>query len=87
MGEQNITLYSSSECTRCKLVKQMLDHHRVQYTEVQEKQLMMDMGFEGVPVIEVNGEIIDEYSCILDWIRQNGWYSLWEDDNGESNEA
>lgn len=81
MGEQHIILYSSSECTRCKLVKQMLNHHNVKYEEVTDnKQLMIDMGFESVPVVEVDGKIIDEYGCILDWLRQNGWYSLWEED-------
>ena len=81
MGEQHIILYSSSECTRCTLVKQMLNHHNVKHEEVTDnKQLMIDMGFESVPVVEVDGKIIDEYGCILDWLRQNGWYSLWEED-------
>ena len=78
---QHIILYSSSECTRCQLVKQMLDHHKVQYKEiVNNKQLMMEKGFESVPVIDVDGKIIDGYIGILDWLQQNGYYSLWEDD-------
>ena len=82
---QHIILYSSSECTRCQLVKQMLNHHKVQYKEiVDNKQLMMEKGFESVPVIDVDGKIIDEYIGILDWLQQNGYYSLWEDDKFES---
>lgn len=78
---QHIILYSSSECTRCQLVKQMLNHHKVQYKEiVDNKQLMMEKGFESVPVIDVDGKIIDGYIGILDWLQQNGYYSLWEDD-------
>ena len=83
---QHIILYSSSECTRCQLVKQMLNHHKVQYKEiVDNKQLMMEKGFESVPVIDVDGKIIDGYIGILDWLQQNGYYSLWEDDKFESN--
>ena len=75
MGE--IILYSSSECARCQLVKQMLDNHKVKYEEIiDEKQLMIDKGFERVPVIEVDGKIFDEYVSILNWLRDNGWYSL-----------
>lgn len=75
MGE--IILYSYSECVRCKLVKQMLDNHKVKYKEIiDEKQLMIDKGFERVPVIEADGKIFDEYVSILNWLRNNGWYSL-----------
>ena len=88
MGEQHIILYSSSECTRCQLVKQMLNHHKVKYKEIlDDKQLMISKGFEGVPVIEVDGKIIDEYVSVLDWLRQNGYYSLWKEDENESNKA
>ena len=81
MGEQHIILYSSSECTWCQLVKQMLNHHKVKYKEIlDDKQLMIEKGFEGVPVIEADGKIIDEYVSVLDWLRQNGYYSLWEED-------
>ena len=86
--EQHIILYSSSECTRCKLVKQTLNHHKVKYKEIiDEKQLMMDKGFEKVPVLEVDGKVIEEYVGILDWLHENGYYSLWESDEFESNKA
>ena len=48
---------------------------------------MIEKGFEGVPVIEADGKIIDEYVSVLDWLRQNGYYSLWEEDENESNKA
>ena len=41
---------------------------------------MMDKGFEKVPVLEVDGKVIEEYVGILDWLHENGYYSLWEED-------
>ena len=84
MGQ--ITLYSSSECTRCKLVKQMLDAHHVQYNEILDnKQLMLDKEFLEIPAIEVDGQTIDEYTGVLCWIKKNGWYSFEEVSDNESN--
>ena len=80
MGEERIILYSFSTCIRCNLVKQMLDEHNVQYEEIiDDKPLMIDKEIESVPAIEVNGKIIDQYSNVLSWLRKNGYYSLWRD--------
>lgn len=77
MGQ--IILYSSSDCIRCRLVKQMLNVHNVQYAEIiDNKQLMIDKGFDEVPAIEVDGKTIDGYSRVLSWIKKNGWYSFEE---------
>ena len=40
----------------------------------------LDKGFEKVPVLEVDGKVIEEYVGILDWLHENGYYSLWEED-------
>ena len=76
---EQIILYSSSECIRCRLVKQLLDAHRVQYTEIKDnKQLMLDKGFTEAPGVEVDGKIIDTYTSVLGWINRKGWYSFEE---------
>ena len=76
---RKIILYSSSQCIRCRIVKQMLDVHKVQYEEITDnKQLMLDKEFTEVPGIEVDGQIIDTYASVLGWIQDNGWYSFEE---------
>lgn len=68
MSEQ-ITLYSSSECLRCKIVKHMLDTHHIEYTEIlDDKPLMLDKGLEEVPAIEIDGKMIDSYRGVLMWV-------------------
>lgn len=83
MGE-SIILYSSNECARCKLVKQMLDIHNVRYTEINDKRIMIDKEIENVPALEINEKIM-EYQEVLTWLQQNNYYSLWGDNKDESN--
>lgn len=83
MGE-TVILYSSQECIRCRLVKQMLDTHNVQYTEVNDKRIMIDKGIEQLPALEINEKIM-EYAEILTWLQQNNYYSLWGENENASN--
>ncbi|PLS81427.1 NrdH-redoxin [Candidatus Saccharibacteria bacterium] len=62
-----VTVYSTSWCGFCKMAKQYLDSKDVAYDEknieqdaAAYKELMDKLGgnFRGVPVIDVNGEII-----------------------------
>ena len=85
MGE--IILYSSSECSRCFWIKKMLDIHNVQYQEVKDnKRLMIDKEIEEYPALEVDGKILT-YGPLITWLQEKGWYSLWEDNEDESNKA
>ena len=57
--KEPIILYSSSGCLRCRLIKLMLESHNVEYIEVKDnKQLMIERGFESAPVLEVDGKVI-----------------------------
>lgn len=81
-NEQHITLYSSSECHRCSLVKQMLDKHNVQYEEIRDdKPLMLEKDLFSIPAIEIDGQIIDEYTRVLIWLKDNNYYCLWEEED------
>ena len=72
MGEKHITIYSFSTCQRCKIIKQMLNAHHIQYEEIiDNKPLMLEREIENVPAIEVDGKIIDDYSFVLMWLQDN----------------
>lgn len=79
-----ITLYTSDTCHRCKIVKELFDIHSVEYDEVTDRELILSMDVEGVPVLEVDGKIIDDWVSVLSWLKQNGYYSFEVNDN-ESN--
>ena len=72
---EKIILYSTTTCERCKIVRRMLDVHQVNYTNIDDKQLMIDKGFEQVPVLEVDEKIIESFTSILAWLEDNGYYS------------
>ena len=71
-----VILYTIDDCTRCKLVKQMLNKHNVDYTEVHDRGLMEAKGFISAPTIEIDNKIIDEYTNVLKKKKKNGYYSL-----------
>lgn len=83
---RNVILYST-DCFRCNLVKKMLDTHNVSYEEIKDKQIMIEKDFENAPVLEVDGKVIEEYNLILSWLKENGYYSLWGDNEDGNNEA
>lgn len=86
MDERNVILYSTG-CVRCNLVKKMLDVHNVPYKEITDKQIMIEKDFENAPVLEVDNKVIEEYNMILLWLRENGYYSLWGDNEYDNNQT
>lgn len=73
---EQIILYTSDTCGRCKIVKHMLNAHSVSYTEVTDRDYILGLGLAEVPAIEADGKIIDEYQDILSWLEKNGYYSF-----------
>jgi glutaredoxin-like YruB-family protein len=62
---KNITIYSTPTCPYCILVKNYLDQKGIEYdyidvSEDQEKaqEMIKKSGQEGVPVVDIDGEII-----------------------------
>ena len=84
--DERLILYSSSECERCRLVKQMLDCHGVEYIDVQDnKELAIEKDIDQFPALEIGNKIIDDYGLVLIWLKEHGYYSLWGIDKNESN--
>ena len=75
---RKIILYTLIGCDRCKLVKQMLDTHGVKYDIIDDTKTLIEYDFEELsfPIMEVDGERIEEYADILSWLRKNNYYSL-----------
>ena len=73
---EQIILYTSDTCTRCATIKEMLRIHGVDYTEITDKSVMLELDLESVPAIEVGNKIIDNYVSVLSWLRKNGYYSF-----------
>ncbi len=63
--DKNVTIYSTPSCPWCHKVKQFLQEkniffHDIDVSQNQEKaeEMVQKSGQMGVPVVEINGEII-----------------------------
>lgn len=62
---KNVTIYSTPTCTYCKMTKEFLADKGVEYTEfdvsaddAKRNEMVEKSGQMGVPVVDVEGEII-----------------------------
>lgn len=54
----NIILYYSTGCSKCKVLKTKLGNKGLNYTEVNDIDIMKQLGISSVPVLGVNGELL-----------------------------
>ena len=64
----NIILYSNN-CPKCKILKQKLDQKQVIYEECNNMDIMIEKGFQSVPMLEVDGKIMN-YLNAVNWIKE-----------------
>ena len=62
---KNVTIYTTPTCTYCRMVKELFKQHDIQYKEVDVSkdhnaaiEMVERSGQMGVPVIEIDGQII-----------------------------
>lgn len=62
-----VILYTT-HCPKCKVLEKKLAEKNIPYTEVIDTDLMLEMGFEETPMLEVNGKIMN-FKVASDWIN------------------
>lgn len=62
-----ITLYSTG-CPRCNVLKQKLDSKNIEYTVVNDVDIMTEKGISTVPVLEVDGQLL-QFKEAVDWVN------------------
>ena len=62
---KQVKIYTTSSCGYCKMVKDFLKEHNIGYTEfnigmdaVKRNEMLEKTGQMGVPVTDINGEIV-----------------------------
>lgn len=70
----SVTLYST-HCPRCIIIEKKLKARNVEYKEVNDVEAMKKKGFTAVPILEVDGDIMDFKSA-------NDWLNSLEANNG-----
>ena len=64
----NIVLYST-HCPRCVVLEKKLNQKGIDYNEVNDISIMEEKGFLSVPILEVDGKIMD-FKEANDWINK-----------------
>ena len=61
-------LYSTG-CPKCSILKRKLDENGITYTEVNDVDLMLAKGMVSVPMLEVDGNIMD-FANAVKWVNE-----------------
>ena len=64
----NVVLYSTG-CPKCKVLEAKLNMKKIEYNVVTDVSVMESKGFMSVPMLEVDGEIMN-YGAAADWINR-----------------
>lgn len=63
-----IVLYSTG-CPKCKVLETKLNAKGIQYSTVTDVDLMIAKGLNLMPVLEVNGQLLD-FALAVEWVNQ-----------------
>jgi len=64
-----LVLYST-HCPRCVVLEKKLKTKNIEYEEVNDENLMLEKGFTTVPMLEVDGVVLN-YKEANEWINNN----------------
>jgi len=65
---EQIILYKTPTCPKCKVLKRKLEDKGIEFTENEDIDEMLSMGIMNAPTLSVNGELLDFMSA-LDWVK------------------
>jgi len=64
-----ITIYSTPTCPRCKVLKTKLAQKGIEYEECMDEMKMQELGILSVPVVAVDGKLLD-FSEAIKYINE-----------------
>ena len=65
-----VTLYTI-DCRKCKILEKKLNQAGIQYDVCKDRNIMEQKGFDFMPVLDVDGQIMN-YSEAINWINERG---------------
>lgn len=63
----NVILYTMG-CPKCRVLEKKLESKNIEYVKNTDTALMISKGFESVPILEVDGEIMN-FTVANTWIN------------------
>lgn len=65
----NMVVLYSTHCPKCNILEQKLKQKNIEYTEVNDVEVMLGKGLNTVPWLEVNGEMMD-FGKANEWVNK-----------------
>lgn len=54
-----MTLYTTENCPRCKMLKMKLASKNIEYVEISNIDVLISKGIKQAPMLEVDGELLN----------------------------
>jgi glutaredoxin len=70
IGEAMKVILYSNHCPKCEMMKKMLDMKNISYDIFDNEDEMIKMGFSSMPMISIDGKIMD-FSDGISWVKNN----------------
>ena len=64
-----VTLYTTSTCPMCKMLKQRLDEKNIEYKTINDVEILQEKNIMHVPVLEVNNELFNLQQALV-WLQE-----------------
>jgi len=62
-------IFYSTHCPKCTILERKLKDKNIEYDEVNDIELMISKGFMNVPVLEIDGKVMN-YGESIKWINE-----------------
>ena len=63
----DVILYSTN-CPKCQVLEKKLNANDIDYTIINDTDLMIKKGFMSAPMIEVDGDVMD-FKSAVEWLK------------------
>lgn len=64
-----ITVYTTSTCPKCKILKKKLAEKHISFLEEQDVNKMMELDIMSVPKLQVDNELLMDFEEAVRWVN------------------
>ena len=65
-----IVLYTTKTCPKCGIVKAKLENKNIEYTVIDDPDILAEKGYFSAPVLEVDDLMLNNMLDINEWINK-----------------
>ena len=62
-------IFYSTHCPKCRVVEKKLKGLNIEYTEIDDAQVMLAKGLKAAPALQIDDEEIMDFSAAVRWLQ------------------